>query len=1318
MMSLRRSLSLLLVVCLLVTTTKGRAEERSGLKLFESENLVAWCIVPFDGAKRGPEERAAMMARLGFTKFAYDYRAEHIPTFDQEMEALKRHHIELTAWWFPTTLNGEAKTILDVLQRHGIKTQLWVTGGGEGTKNESEQTARVKAEAARIKEIAVAAKAIGCTVGLYNHGGWFGEPENQLAVIDAVGMENVGIVYNMHHGHTHVGRFAELLKKMQPKLLCVNLNGMTSTRDVGTWKIMPVGQGEHDLELLKIVAKSGYQGPIGIIGHTQDDAELRLLDNLDGLAWLVRQMKGETVASAPLPRTAPALWPDFQAETVIAAEFDDAMVKRVLSGAKESGNSSRGATVFSGAKYACLSCHKVGALGGAVGPELTDVGKRMKPEEIVASVLWPKHAVKPEYLAWTVLTSDGRTRTGYKRKTTDESIELFDTTSREMVKIPVAEIEAEVEAGTLMPDGLMSSMTIKQRRDLVRFLLELGQTAGLENMVSMHAAPVALDLDRKPLEPARHPTWEAFVNRERMYDYYLKEAMHFREQTARPHLLPAYPDLDTGRYGHWGNQNEESWKDDRWSKIDLGRVLAGVIRTPDQKPTAKGVSVRLGENGELAACFDPTTLTYSAVWDSKETFIRVSDIRGGFMTGFETGGSLIDCDRGTKPEQPFVYHGYYRDGDRIVFSYRIGDVEMLDSPWVKDGQFVRNVAPASDHSMKHVLGGGAARWPETITLKGELGTQGPYAIDHIPIPFDNPWGALIFPGDHGFLPDGSAMITSMTGDVWLVTGIDATLEKVTWKRYASGLHQPLGMVVSEGQVYVLGRDQITRLHDLNHDGEADFYECFINTQPTSPGGHDYLCGLVRDKDGNFYTASSSHGLLKISADGKTVTTIATGVRNPDGIGILPDGALTIPSSEGDWVPASMVCLVKAGDASSPHFGHRGPKDGKSPELPLVYLPRGMDNSSGGQIFIDRADYGPLSNQLLHFSYGTGTWFMVLRDRVGDRDQGAIVPMPGEFRSGAHRGKVNPKDHQLYVSGMGSWGSYTVDDGCFQRVRYTGESMQLPVSYHVHANGVRVTFAKPIDPTIACDVKRQFAQAWNYRYSPAYGSAELSPSHPGTIAHDHMEISEVHVIDDRSVFVEIPELQPVNQLHLVLQVDDGAPQQMIATVHAMDGPYMAYRGYRPELKTIANHPLAFDLTLLGKSKPNPWRKAEGFDITSKLEIEPAENLRFSKRTLKAKAGEGVELVFKNVDVVPHNWVLVKPGSLPRVGDLSNKLIADPEAFIRHYVPETDDVLVFTNIVEPGQRTSVFFKVPSEPGVYPYLCTFPGHWMVMNGELVVE
>jgi sugar phosphate isomerase/epimerase len=301
---MRLPLRPILAACLFLALLSGTGAAEPDL--FGRENLVAWCIVPFDAKKRGPEERAAMLERIGIRRLAYDYRAEHVPTFDAELEALKRHGIELTAWWFPGALNDEARLILDVIRRHGVKPQLWITGSGEATKTAEEQTARVEAEAARIRPIAEAAAELGCKIGLYNHGGWFGEPENQIAIIERLqrdGLTNVGIVYNQHHGHEHLDNFPELLGKMKPHLLVLNLNGMTRGADRAGMKILPLGQGEEDLRLLRAIRESGWRGPLGLLNHTDADAEARLLDNLDGLRWLVRQLDGEAAGPKPQPRS-------------------------------------------------------------------------------------------------------------------------------------------------------------------------------------------------------------------------------------------------------------------------------------------------------------------------------------------------------------------------------------------------------------------------------------------------------------------------------------------------------------------------------------------------------------------------------------------------------------------------------------------------------------------------------------------------------------------------------------------------------------------------------------------------------------------------------------------------------------------------------------------------------------------------------------------------------------------------------------------------------------------------------------------------------
>ena len=278
--------------------------------IFSHDNLVAWCIVPYDSAKRSPEDRAAMLEHLGLHKFAYDWRAEHLPHFEEELAALDRHHIELTAVWFPTTMNKDAKFILDSLAKHQLHPQLWVMGGGNPTTSPDDQARRIETECDRIRPIAEEAAKIGCPVALYNHGGWFGEPENQLAIIDKLKLPNVGIVYNLHHAHAHVDRFPKLLELMKPHLLALNLNGMDPDGDKKGRMILPIGQGELDLKLLKTIADSGWRGPVGILNHTvESDAQVRLRDNLTGLDWLVAQLNGQPAGPKPVPTSWPIVKP-------------------------------------------------------------------------------------------------------------------------------------------------------------------------------------------------------------------------------------------------------------------------------------------------------------------------------------------------------------------------------------------------------------------------------------------------------------------------------------------------------------------------------------------------------------------------------------------------------------------------------------------------------------------------------------------------------------------------------------------------------------------------------------------------------------------------------------------------------------------------------------------------------------------------------------------------------------------------------------------------------------------------------------------------
>ena len=257
--------------------------------LFARKNLTAWCVVPFDANKRGPEERAAMLQRLGFNHFAYDWREKDIPAFDAEVDAMKRHGVKIVAWWFPTDPNDPvAHIILEVCKRHHIHPQLWVMGGGSEVSSPAEQTQRVEQEAERIGKIVDMARPYGCPVELYNHNNWFGHTDNEIAVIERLktrGVLGVGMIYNFSHGHWDIDDFTAKWSRMKPYVVAVNVSGMVRSE-----ALIPPAQGDHELEMLRVIRQSGWKGPIGLIAEQGGDAEVTLANGLAGLDWLAKEL--------------------------------------------------------------------------------------------------------------------------------------------------------------------------------------------------------------------------------------------------------------------------------------------------------------------------------------------------------------------------------------------------------------------------------------------------------------------------------------------------------------------------------------------------------------------------------------------------------------------------------------------------------------------------------------------------------------------------------------------------------------------------------------------------------------------------------------------------------------------------------------------------------------------------------------------------------------------------------------------------------------------------------------------------------------------
>jgi hypothetical protein len=243
-----------------------------------------------------------------------------------------------------------------------------------------------------------------------------------------------------------------------------------------------------------------------------------------------------------------------------------------------------------------------------------------------------------------------------------------------------------------------------------------------------------------------------------------------------------------------------------------------------------------------------------------------------------------------------------------------------------------------------------------------------------------------------------------------------------------------------------------------------------------------------------------------------------------------------------------------------HYGYGGPK--VTPERPsgvdppLTYLPRPMDNSTGGQVWVTSDRWGPLAGQLLSLSYGRCTMQLVLRDVESKIPQGGVVPLKLAFASGVMRGRFRPQDGQLYVAGTKGWVSAAVRDGCLQRVRYTGGKIRLPVGIHYERGAARITFSEPLDRETAESLESYALEQWNYKYSEKYGSEDYSVAQPGVVGHDPVEVASAKLQSDgRTVVLAIPGLKSVNQLRIRYSLKDaeGAPirGELDGTIHRLE-----------------------------------------------------------------------------------------------------------------------------------------------------------------------
>ncbi len=454
--------------------------------------------------------------------------------------------------------------------------------------------------------------------------------------------------------------------------------------------------------------------------------------------------------------------------------------------------------------------------------------------------------------------------------------------------------------------------------------------------------------------------------------------------------------------------------------------------------------------------------------------------------------------------------------------------------------------------------GGPANWPQILETKVVTSfDKGPFAVDVLTAPESNPWLAQMRFSGLDFFADGSMAICTWDGDVWHVRFADDGILK--WQRIASGLYQPLGLKIIREKVYLTCRDQLAILHDLNGDGETDFYQCFNNDHQVTEHFHEFAMGLQVDEAGNFYYAKSGrhalvavvpqHGtLLRVPPDGSRTDIIATGFRAANGVCLNPDGSFVVTDQEGFWNPKNRINWVTLNPSGKPNFygnmfGYHDVTDesDSAMEPPLCWITNAFDRSPAELLWVDSPRWKSLNGSLLNLSYGYGKVFSVLHEQVDGKRQGGMIELPiPAFPTGVMRGRFRPQDQQLYLCGMFAWAGNATSPGGLYRLRATDQPMTLPVALNIKESGLHLTFAEPIAP-VSVKPENLSIKSWALKRTKKYGSDHLNEK--------MLKVSSAVVLEDgKTVRIAVDELMPTwcMEIKFAFQTTTGKPAE--GTIH--------------------------------------------------------------------------------------------------------------------------------------------------------------------------
>lgn len=511
----------------------------------------------------------------------------------------------------------------------------------------------------------------------------------------------------------------------------------------------------------------------------------------------------------------------------------------------------------------------------------------------------------------------------------------------------------------------------------------------------------------------------------------------------------------------------------------------------------------------------------------------------------------------------------------------------------------------------------------------------------------------------------------------------------------------------------------------------------------------------------------------ISDDG-SFEPIATGLKAPAGYGLNAEGDMFFSENDGLWVGSGYVSHIEKGDFLGHPAGLKWKDLPESPvemeishldmpstgrpmyelardipawKLPAVWLPKGVLGSATMDILVDTTGgrFGPFQNQLFVGDHTHNALFRIFLEKVDGEYQGAAFPFRKDFMTGLVR-QVWGRDGSMFV-GMTDrgWSKGAAQPYALQRVIWTGETPFEIRAIRAKSDGFELEFTKPADPADLNDPALYHVKSFTYKYHDEYASpvvnAEDNPilgvraSDDGTrvrLVIDNLREYHIHEVK----LGPLDDSDGVSLLHdlayyTLNNIPDGdrlplseavrpAPDERAASESAQHaGDEASQEASDGAAEQAGDEAAQHDdgdagpppREAFSRTMPATWTDAP--DVSLVIGTEPG--LRFDVESFDVPPSARVRLTFENEDDMLHNLVIVSPGTGDDVGRAAMNMGLDGEAM--DYVPEMEEVMYYTTILQPGESESIFFTAPEDPGVYPYICSFPGHYVSMRGVMNV-